>query len=122
VGQAQGTVAVILLRVVDVFEATLAVCLADVAEVPEREHQRQDRDASAVHPNLGIPQLSKQLDPTTARGTRPGPILDPAPADAAQVIVIDVRAVRHQQLDHAVVDVEPDLDVSGLDPRQEQIE
>ena len=69
---------------------------------------------------LRISPTRRMVRPSGPAGA--GPVLHPAPADAAQVVRVDVRAVGDEQLHHRVVDVERDLDLARLDPRQEQVE
>jgi hypothetical protein len=52
--------------------------------------QREDRDASAVHSNLGVAKLAGELDLTTSGDARAGPILDASFAYAAQLVVVDI--------------------------------
>ena len=47
------------------------------------------RDASAVYPHFGVSHLADELDPAAAGGRGAGPVLDPAAADAAEVVVVD---------------------------------
>jgi hypothetical protein len=75
-----------------------------------------------VHSDLRVAKLAAKLDPATRGSGCAGPVLDPSSADAAQVIVVDVRTVGYQQFDHRMVEVEVDIDLSRLDLRQEQIE
>jgi hypothetical protein len=71
-----------------------------------------------VYPHLRAAQFPNELDAATAGGRRAGPVLDPAAADPAQVVIVDHGTVGNEQLDSRVVDVEVDLDLSGLDLRE----
>jgi hypothetical protein len=87
-----------------------------------RGEQREESDASAVHPQLGVAHLADELDPSSAGSWRPCPVLDSAPSDAAEVAVVDRRAVGDEQLDGGVVDVERDLDLAGLELGEQKVE
>jgi hypothetical protein len=71
---------------------------------------------SAVDSNLRVAQLATEFDQATVGRAFAGPILDASSADAAEIIVVDARAVGHQELDDCVVEVEVDVDVARFDP------
>jgi hypothetical protein len=68
-----------------------------------------------MNPHLGVAHLPDELDLAGVGRRRAGPVLDRAAANAAEFVVVDCRAVWHEQLDRGVVDVKRDLDLAGLE-------
>jgi hypothetical protein len=105
----------------EIVEAALFVSQPHVADMSRRAEQREDGDSPSMHPDLSVSHLAQKVDPPPARSARPRPVLDPTPPHPAQVIVVDPRAIGHEQLDGGVIDVEVNLDVSRIDPSQKQV-
>src|SRR5215467_11709906 len=109
-------------NIADRGDPSLAESPAQVSEVLAGEHRRDDRDTASMHPDLCLAHLASQVDRAPARCPCAGPVLDLARADSAELVVVEDRAVGHQQLHHRVVDVEMDLEVAVLDSIRAQVE
>jgi hypothetical protein len=111
----------LLVDAMEIIEAALLVSQLHVADVSRRAEQRQDGDSPSMHPDLSVSHFAEEEYPPPTRSARSRPVLDPTRPHPAQVIVVDPRAIGHQQLDGGVVDIEANLDVSRIDASQEQV-